>query len=154
MRGIAWHGNTPFDVPYISEIADNLWQGGCEDGLILPRHIKHVVSLYPWERYTAKHRLESELYVRMYDSTDQGYEQVNQLARWINLCRQSGPVLVHCQAGLNRSSLVAAAALYLEHLDDEVEAWSGDQIVNHLRAKRSLAVLCNPAFEDEVRSWA
>lgn len=147
MTGIAAHGNTPFDVPYISLIADNLWQGGCTTGLVLPPYIEHVVSLYPWERYAFNHELGSELYVKMYDSSSQGYEQLDAIANWINLCRQSGPVLVHCQAGLNRSSLLAARALRLS------EGWSGDSIVAHLRDFRSPAVLCNRAFEEKVRSW-
>jgi len=29
MQGVAYHGNTPFDVPYISKITDGLYQGGC-----------------------------------------------------------------------------------------------------------------------------
>lgn len=152
MRGVAYHGNTPFDVPYISEIGPNLWQGGCTTGLLLPNFIEHVVSLYPWERYSILHEVQSETYVKMYDSTDQGYIQVDALARWINLCRESGPVLVHCQAGLNRSSLLAARALYIES-DEGCDNSCGDHIVDHLRASRSPAALCNPAFEAEVRSW-
>ena len=96
MKGIAVHGNTPFDVPFISKIGFNLWQGGCETGLELPKHIKHVVSLYPWERYETHRHLQSELYVEMYDSTDQAFDQVDVLAQWINLQRKSGAVLVHC----------------------------------------------------------
>lgn len=147
MKGVAFHGNTPFDVPFISEIEDNLWQGGCEQGLILPNHIKHLVSLYPWERYTIKGVVYSELYVEMYDSEDQGYEQLDSIAEWVTNCRKTGPVLIHCQAGLNRSSLLAARVLYLEGAGD------GDDIIAHLRSKRSPAALCNPAFEEEVRSW-
>ncbi|MBB5167137.1 dual specificity protein phosphatase family protein [Mycobacterium sp. AZCC_0083] len=157
LSGVARHGWTPFDMPYISEIGHNLWQGGCETGLVLPKHIKHLVSLYPWERYTINHDVLSETYVQMYDAEDQGYEQVDALARWVNLCRESGPVLVHCQAGLNRSSLVAAKALYLEWQGQELpgaDPIDGDFIVSLLRDKRSPAALCNPAFEAEVRSWA
>lgn len=147
MRGIAYHGNTPFDVPYISRVGNLLWQGGCETGLILPDFIKHVVSLYPWERYQTHPRVESELYVQMYDSEDQGYEQLDAVANWVNQCRSTGQVLVHCQAGLNRSSLVAARAIHLR------EGFPGAEIIKDLREARSPAVLCNPAFEAEVRSW-
>ena len=56
MRGYARHGNTPFDVPFVSQITDNLWTGGCEDGLVLPANIAHVVSLYPWETYRVEPR--------------------------------------------------------------------------------------------------
>lgn len=140
MIGHAYHGNTPFDVPYVSQIDDTLWTGGCADGFVLPGDIEHVVSLYPWERYRQHDGVVSSLYVRMYDSADQGYEQVGDIARWVNVCRGSGPTLVHCQAGLNRSALVAATALILDGMGP-LEA------IALLREKRSPAVLCNRAFE-------
>lgn len=122
MKGVTVHGAMAFDVPYISEIAPNLWQGGCQQGLLLPRTIQHLVSLYPWEGYRVAHELDSVLVVRMYDSEDQTFEQIEEIARWVNLCRTTGPVLVHCQAGLNRSSLVAARALMLDGMTAEDRA--------------------------------
>lgn len=145
MRGVAHHGHTPFDVPFISEIADNLWQGGCEEGLELPPFIAHVVSLYAWESYKTDYHVRSVLTVEMYDSEDQGYAQVSAIAAWVNVCRANGPTLVHCQAGLNRSSLVAARALMLEGL-------TADAAIALLREQRSPACLCNPAFEAYLRS--
>lgn len=65
MCGTTAHGWIPFDVPYMTEIAPNLWQGGCTTGLVLPKTIKHVVSLYPWERYKVHANLSSELYITM-----------------------------------------------------------------------------------------
>ncbi|MDH6678250.1 protein-tyrosine phosphatase [Rhodococcus sp. LBL1] len=141
--GITAHGHIPFDVPVISEVAPNLWQGGCRDGLVLPEFVVHVVSLYPWEQYDVRHNIDSEVYVRMYDNGDQGFEQVDALAAWVNVCRETGPVLVHCQVGLNRSSLVAARALVLSGEADPAGA------VALLRARRSPACLCNETFE----SW-
>ena len=149
IKGVTLHGSAAFDVPLISEIAPNLWQGGCEDGLILPDFIKHLVSLYPWESYTVRHELDSALLVRMYDSADQTFEQIEQLARWVNLCRTTGPVLVHCQAGLNRSSLVAARALILEGM-------SADDAIMTVRTKRSPACLCNGELRGlpaHIRLW-
>lgn len=140
MRGVAVHGNTPFEVPYISHILDNLWQGGCASGLMLPPNIMHVVSLYPWEKYDTRHNLDSMLYVRMYDDLEgPNTELVVGLARWVNVCCARGVTLVHCQAGLNRSGMVAAVALMLDGL-------SSDEAIELLRATRSPAVLCNPNF--------
>lgn len=51
-----------------------------------------------------------------------------------------GPVLVHCQAGLNRSGVVSALVL-IERGHSPREA------VDLLRARRSPAVLCNESFE-------
>lgn len=145
MSGIAYHGNTPFDVPYISEISSNLWQGGCANGLVLPSFIKHWVTLYPWEEYTINHDLDSKLIIRMYDSLDQDTGQIDLIATWVNKCRESGPTLVSCQAGLNRSSLIATRALMLGGM-------SADESIRLLREKRSSACLCNPAFETYLRS--
>ena len=112
--GVSAHGLMAFDVPFISEIVPDLWLGGCEDGLELPAFVTHLVSLYPWEQYTVRHDLGSSLTVRMYDSVDQAFHQVDAIAAWVNECRDTGPTLVHCQAGLNRSSLVVGRALVLD----------------------------------------
>lgn len=144
MSGIAIHGNTEFDVPFISHIEGNIWQGGCKNGLQLPHFIKHVVSLYPWESYTIKHDLDSYLQVKMYDSLDQSMEQVEELARWVNVCKKTGPVLVHCQAGLNRSSLVVARALTMD-------GYTAEEAINIIRDNRSPACLCNNSFENYIR---
>lgn len=143
MKGVAYHGNTPFDCPLISHIEDNLWQGGCVDGMILPDEIVNVVSLYPWETYTARHEVHSVLSVRMYDSEEQAFEQVEPIAVWVNACLEDGPTLVHCQAGLNRSSLIAAASLM-------IRGRLGKEAIELLREKRSPAVLCNKSFERRI----
>lgn len=145
MRGVARHGNTPFDVPFISEIEPGFWQGGCQDGLVLPTEIVHVVSLYPWEQYRPHSDIRSFLSVAMYDSLDQGLDQIDAIAAWVNAARKDGPTLVHCQAGLNRSGLVAARALMLEGA-------TADEAITKLREQRSPAVLCNTAFEDWLAS--
>ena len=141
MSGVARHGMVPFDVPFISHIVENLWMGGCSNGLILPDNIKHVVSLYPWERYAVKHELESELYFKAYDAdVEELRPQLRRRVDWIKKCLDDGPTLVHCQAGLNRSGLLAAYTL----TDMGVE---GKEAVKVLREKRSPAVLCNTSFE-------
>lgn len=146
-RGYTAHGNIPIDCPFITKIADNLWVGGVESGLILPEEIKFVLSLYKWESYSVPN--DDVLYkkVEMYDSIDQSFEQVDALAAMVNMHRENTPVLVHCQAGLNRSALIVARAMFL---NGEFE--TGDEIIRYLRAKRSPAVLCNPAFEAWVRN--
>ncbi len=140
MSGVARHGYVRFDVPFISNIEGNLWQGGCETGLVLPEFIEHLVSLYPWENYAVNHELKSSLTFVMYDSTDQEYEAVDSLARWVADRCSDGPTLVHCQAGLNRSSLVAARVLMFG-------GRSASEAIALVRERRSPACLCNPAFE-------
>lgn len=141
-RGIAYHGNVEFDVPYMSHIIDNLWVGGCEQGLILPTNIEHVISLYPWEAYSIGHEVKSYTAIRLYDSLDQAMDQLDDIANWAVSRLRDGETLIHCQAGLNRSNLVAARTLML---------WQGvsaKTAISLLREKRSPAVLCNTAFEE------
>lgn len=145
MVGVSAHRYLSFNVPYVTEIADNLWQGGCRNGLILPRFFKHLVSLYMVEQYKVKHELDSKFSIKAYDSVDQSTDQIDAVAAWVNTARQSGPVLVHCQAGLNRSGLVVARALMLNGM-------SSDAAIRLIRERRSPAVLCNPAFEGWLRS--
>ena len=144
MVGVSAHGYQRFDVPFISEVLPDLWLGGCEDGLILPVFIKNLVSLYPWENYTVQHELHSSLEVRMLDSIDQAFDQVDHIAAWVNSCRDTGPTLVHCQAGLNRSSLVVGRALMLGGM-------TANDAIALIREKRSPACLSNPSFERWLR---
>lgn len=147
MKGTTIHGNKSFDVPYISEISAGLWQGGCHQGLVLPEFIDHLVSLYPWERYEVRYQLQTALTVKMYDSTDQGLQQVDDIAHWVTSVRkEGGNVLVHCQAGLNRSSLVVARVLMIAGM-------SADEAIRTVREARSEACLCNPAFEAWLRAF-
>lgn len=144
MVGTAIHGDTPFDVPFVSHIEGNLWTGGCQTGLILPKNIVHLVSLYQWERYKIGHKLASESYHFFYDADVPDVEHLRALSAWVRYCMMDGPTLVHCQAGLNRSGLVAALVL----MD---AGRTADEAITLLRAKRSPAVLCNPKFERWLR---
>lgn len=136
-------GDLEIDCPVLTEVAHNLYQGGCEDGLYLPEGIDYVVSLYKWEKYRVRKNqtVRGEITVTMYDDPDRPIDSdtVVMLAEWVNKKRKEGPVLVHCQAGLNRSSLIVATALILE-------GWTAEEAILHLRSERSPAVLCNPAF--------
>jgi protein-tyrosine phosphatase len=143
MSGYTAHGGFYFEAPFISHIEGNLWQGGCQDGMILPEFIENVVSLYPWEKYTVNHELNSFVEVTMYDSLDQSFDQVEGIAEWVKDCCELGPTLVHCQAGLNRSGLVAARVLMLQ-------GKTGKEAIDILRSTRSPAVLCNYTFEKYI----
>lgn len=128
-----------FSVPLISHIEGNLWTGGCRNGVALPDDFAYVVSLYPWERYNlgyATGRVE----VRMYDAADQAMGQVDDIAQSVVKFVEQGKTLVHCQAGLNRSGLIAARALMLM-------GRTAAEAIALLREKRCDMVLCNEAFE-------
>jgi len=145
LDGWSNHGMMRLQMPFMTEVAENLWHGGVERGMVLPEFVQFKLSLYPWEDYEIQHDVESRK-VEMYDSLDQGFDRVIELAEWVNERRLIGPVFVHCQAGLNRSSLVVAMALLgLGDVD------TGQEAIDLIRKKRDRACLCNPSFEAWVR---
>ena len=141
IEGFAHMGNTPFSMPLLSEIEPGFWQGGCPVGLA-PKEFDFIINLYhPWGKYHT-HDHQIVLNARLWDHADIPDERLLlMLARYVNQCRRLGMTLVHCQAGLNRSALVAGLALVESGM-------SGEQAIKLLRDKRCEAVLCNSAFEN------
>lgn len=151
--GYTVHGDLPFSAPFISCVLNDgpggkrLYQGGVENGLVLPGSILHVVSLYQHERYTVGHELLTNLKVRADDAVSQPMDIIDPVAAYIAALYDSGEpgdILVHCQAGLNRSGVVVARVL-------QKLGWDTSEAIDHLREVRSPAVLCNPAFEAWLR---
>lgn len=138
IEGIAVQGDTPFSAPIISHVEGNLWQGGCIPGERLPDDFKYVISLYPWGQYQLgpeTNRIE----FRMLDGHHVDADALEDLAELVNVRREQGLTLVHCQAGLNRSGLVAGLALVRSGM-------APADAIDLLRVRRSPAVLCNPTF--------
>lgn len=134
----------PFDVPFMSHITGNLYVGGCRSGLILPDAIKHVISLHPRAAYASAHPIKSTMAVYLEDEPRiDNPSVVLAAARWVAACLSDGQTLVHCQAGINRSAMVAALALVKAGLPP-VDA------IALIRQRRSPVVLANPVFEDFV----
>lgn len=148
-----------FKCPLITQVDGNLWQGGTPATLnqghygsqatvqaTLPSEFKSVLNLYPWEKYVVPEGVnyrEAELY----DSSDMpSTEHLEELADWVNARRKEGPVLVHCQAGLNRSGLVAGLALVRSGGEPH-------DVINMMREKRTPLVLCNEAFEEFLLNY-
>lgn len=132
------------DAPLISHVVGGLYQGGCFQGVPLPDSFDFVLSLYPWEQYTLAAGTERKE-VKMYDSLSQAVDQIDELASNVaDRLRKGETVLVHCQAGLNRSGIVSARALMFM-------GYSGKDAIALLR-KRSALVLCNEAFENWILS--
>lgn len=147
----AWsnYGNYRLQMPFMTQVTDNLWHGGVEFGLVLPDFVDFKLSLYPWEDYIyPEDKLVWSRNIEMYDDIEQGFDQINDLADMVNSARKEGVVFVHCQAGLNRSSLVVAVALIRNG-----DVANGQEAIDLLRSKRDPAVLCNPAFEKWVRDY-
>jgi protein-tyrosine phosphatase len=141
-RGLPSH----FSVPLISQVEDTLWQGGCRNGTPVPEQITFVLSLYPWEQYTISEK-QTLKEVEMYDhGTLPNLEQLHSLAELVNTMRDNGEtVLVHCQAGLNRSGLVTALSLIKRGMKPSTA-------IAKLRSSRCDMVLCNDVFENYLLS--
>lgn len=149
MKGKAVHGGY-FDVPLVQHVYDtpeggSLWQGGCIHGVPLSGDFDFVLSLYRWERYDlapTTHRME----VTMYDALDQATDAADGLADIVvGRLNRGQQVLIHCQAGLNRSGLVTATTLVKLGIKP-------DDAIDLLRAKRTEQVLCNASFEEAIRN--
>lgn len=139
MEGEAIHGGW-FSTPLISHVAGDLYQGGCIDGTVLGSEFDVIVSLYPWERYRIDKGVERWEF-RMYDGVEVDEQTIQDAADIVNASLDSGlRVLVHCQAGLNRSGVVTAKALIDRGMHPE-------DAIRLLRSKRDSAVLCNKTFE-------
>lgn len=139
----------PLRMPFMTQVAENLWHGGVEAGLVLPAFVDYKLSLFRPEDYAFQHELKESLTVTMQDDLEQEADEIPELAVWVNERRALGPVFVHCQAGINRSSLVVAAALI-----ESGEVATGQEAIDFIREKRDRACLCNPNFEAWVRDEA
>lgn len=130
------------DLALISHIEDNLYVGGCMQGVDLGDFFDYVFSMYKWEQY--KVDPSTKVYtVTMYDSNaEPDALEIDSIAtQVVNALEQGGNVLVHCQAGINRSNLIAATALTL---------WKGlsaADAIDVLRERRHRNVLANSTFE-------
>lgn len=126
-----------FKVPLISEVLPGLWQGGCKDGVALPEDFDFVVSLYPWEQYHLGPKTQ-RVEQREFDSAD--VPDVGSLVDLAYAAWQAGQkVLIHCQAGLNRSGLTTAQVLMRD-------GYTAADAIALLRKGRCDMVLCNAAF--------
>jgi hypothetical protein len=139
-------GATAFDVPLFSQIEGDLWQGCSpsefgQEGYAALKAYKFdaILNLFPWGGYTAPNGA-IKVDIEMYDSDDV-YEELDDLAMTVNAWLDEGKkVLVHCQAGLNRSSLVVARSLMMRN--DMTAA----QAIGTIRRARSPMCLCNDGF--------
>jgi len=123
----------------VSHIEGNLWLGACPESR-LPDFFAYVLSLYQSEPYGT--HPNTVVRTQQMDDSDvvPDAEVLEDLADWVNEKRALGPTLVHCQAGLNRSGLIAGLALVRSGMAPR-------DAITLLRQKRSLDVLFNHAFE-------
>lgn len=128
---------------------DSLIEKSTDEELVLsvpPPRFDAILNLYPWVEYVVPEGVEW-LSAELYDSNDApSLEYTAELVDWvIERLKVGKRVLIHCQAGLNRSSFVAAVTLM---------RWLGisaADAIEKIRAARSPVCLCNQAFEAALR---
>lgn len=133
-------GDGYFSAPLVSQIRENLWTGGCIDGVRLPDEFSYVVSLYPWEKYELGNRT-TRFEFKMFDSPEVNTDILDEIVEIAAYCVSVGQTLIHCQAGLNRSGLIAGLVLIRGGMAPR-------DAIQLLREKRSPVVLCNRTFEE------
>ncbi|MFT3662560.1 MAG: dual specificity protein phosphatase family protein [Gordonia sp. (in: high G+C Gram-positive bacteria)] len=128
-------------MPMFSEIAEGIWQAGCpQDKLPLPGRFRHVVNLAGVLGFRPDHVLATSTVVDMTDSSTQSMTLVDPLARLVvDLSATGDDVLVHCQAGLNRSGVIVARALMHRGM-------TADEAITAVRAGRHPKALYNTHF--------
>ena len=142
-------GASYFEVPMVSWVYDRLWQG-CSpsefpDGpeLLVDENgaIKFdlIVNLFPWGEYEAPQGT-TKVDVEAYDG-DEVFSELDVIASMVVEALDEGQrVFVHCQAGLNRSSLVVARTLMIR------EGVGARDAIAMVRRMRSDMCLCNENF--------
>lgn len=137
------HSGGYIDCPLVSHIVDNLYVGGCIDRIDLGGEFSHIFSLYKWERYQYDADKTKLYEYEMYDSSDHPDLDTLDIAvpLAVEALNNGGKVLIHCQAGINRSNLTATLVLR------EWKGLTSREAIDMLREKRSQHVLANRTFE-------
>ena len=139
IEGYEKFGMQHFSVPLVTHVEGNLYMGGCPSFSAPP--FGAILNLYG---ATYQHRTPAYREHRLRDSHDgvPSRELLDELADWIAGQLACGrTTYVHCQAGLNRSSLVIAYYLVTRC------GRRAEEAIGALRERRCGAVLCNEAFE-------
>lgn len=139
------HTGEYVSLPLVSHIVDNLYVGGHYKNVDLGDFFTHVFSLYHFDSVRPYKYADGVTFegFTMYDSpgAHEGKDVNGFVDKVVEALEAGGNVLVHCQAGINRSNLTAALAL---------RKWKGltsREAIDLLRNKRGNAVLANKSFE-------
>lgn len=149
------------------EIAENLWLGGTDSShdlfaatenpvarghVITKKDFDTVVTMYAWAAPVDWHVKEIRFGVMDSDFSDIDIERLKEVVVAAHDEWKAGRrVLIRCQAGINRSSLVTALVLIRD-------GYSARKAIDLLREKRGTAVLANRHFQEwlldqDVRKW-
>lgn len=141
------HYGNHINVELITHVKDNLYVGGHSRSVYLGDFFTHVFSFYPFEIPYARDTATVLREYRMYDSHDVDVETLEEaVGDIVEALEAGGNVLVHCQAGINRSNLAATRVLM------ERYNMTAEDAIALLREKRGAVVLSNYTFEEYLLS--
>jgi len=137
ISGMTHHG-LRFDCTLFTQVQGNLWIGGRPHRY--PAFFKNVLCLYPWEP-SSREPGTTVREVPLYDSIADAIngDMIEELTDWVIDRLGEGPVLVHCQCGLNRSGLVVTNVLIRLGMKPQ-------DAIDKLQSERDPTVLCNERF--------
>ncbi len=142
------HSKNWINLPLISHITDNLYVGGHDMSVNLGDYFTHVFSFYTFDPQYVTDESTTHHGWTMYDSPD--YPDLDTLDEAVPLIvaalEAGGNVLVHCQAGINRSNLATSLVLM------DWKGLTAAEAIDMLREKRGQVVLSNQSFERYLRS--
>ena len=139
-----------------SEILPNLFISGTLDedvvqrgkstlSLALPAPFDSVVCMYGHANPIGHYVREQRFGIADAELDDESKPEIRQLAQWLHSEWKLGKrVAAKCQAGWNRSGLIAALVLLQE-------GFTSDDAISLIREKRSPNALCNPHFVAFIR---
>ena len=125
---------------------------GIQDATVTKEHFDTVITLYAWARPADWFVKEIRFGILDSDMGDFDMNEIHRLVLDAHGDWKAGKrVLIRCQAGINRSSLIAALVLIRD-------GYSAKKAIDLLREKRGGAVLANANFYDwlmqvDVRKW-
>ena len=125
---------------------------GIQDAKITKENFDAVITLYAWARPVDWFVKETRFGILDSDMSDLDMNEIYKLVVSAHGDWKAGKrVLIRCQAGINRSSLITALVLIRE-------GYSARKAIDLMREKRGGAVLANPHFQDwllqvDVRKW-
>jgi len=146
------------DIPLYSKILEGLFQGGTDDGATIYRGQKRLPALGDKRPFDAVVSLcaytlpvgwlVKEMRFAFNDGPLEPWtiQEIEALADWVHKQWKAGDrVLIRCQAGMNRSSLVTALVLIREGM-------SANDAIELIRNQRSEYCLSNRHFVEYLQN--
>ena len=150
LPGLTLGGTDSFDD--MANLASESVGFGMPEATITKEHFDTVVTLYAWAKPADWFVKEIRLGILDGDLSDFDWPEMRNLVIAAHTDWKAGKrVLIRCQAGINRSSLVMALVLIRE-------GFSAKKAIELMRQQRGQAVLANRHFVEwlsqvDVRKW-